>query len=275
MNLTKEFLTTWTAQLEAAQEAARAAAEAIRGQFGQRFISQYKGPHDVQLTADVIAQKVIVESLRESFPGYGIVAEEGDHDRWGAEEFLWAVDPLDGTNNFGYGIAHCAVAITLFHGESVVLSLIADPVTDRVFHGVRGGRPSPLPPPSDGVPLRRATVSLVTGYAEEGRAWGHGFTGWMSTRCKRVVNMWAPAMDLALVAGGALDAMVCRDAALLDVCGGMFLVESSGGHLVDLDGEPLTVRRAMHERPLSFVAARCPELVADLVAEIRAYDGAS
>ncbi|SEG80121.1 myo-inositol-1(or 4)-monophosphatase [Thermomonospora echinospora] len=275
MNLTKEFRTTWTPQLAAAQEAARAAADAIRDQFGQRFISAYKGPYDVQLTADVIAQKVIVESLRESFPDYGIVAEEGDHDRWGAEEFLWAVDPLDGTNNFGYGIAHCAVSITLFHGESVVLAVIADPLTERLFHGVRGGRLSPLPSPPDGVPLHRATLSLVTGYAEEGRTWGYGFTGWMSTRCKRVVNMWAPAMDLALIAGGAIDAMVCRDAALLDVCGGMFLVEAAGGRLVDLAGEPLTVRRSMHRRPLSFIATRSPGLAADLAAEVRAYDGAS
>ncbi|ACY97585.1 MULTISPECIES: inositol monophosphatase family protein [Thermomonospora] len=275
MNLTKEFLTTWTAQLAAAEEAARAAGEAIRGQFGQRLINEYKGPHDVQLTADVIAQKVIVESLREAFPHYGIVAEEGGHGTWEAEEFLWAVDPLDGTNNFGYGIAHCAVAITLFHGDVPVLAVIADPVTDRFFSATGDGRTSPPASPCYEVPLRRATVSLVTGYAEEGRRWGQGFTGWMSPRCKRLVNLWAPAMDLALVASGALDAMVCRDAALLDVCGGMFLVESFGGHVVDFDGEPLGVRRSMHRHPVSFIAARDPHLAADLVAAVRAYDAAS
>ncbi|HEX2313856.1 MAG TPA: inositol monophosphatase, partial [Thermomonospora sp.] len=267
MNLTKEFVSTWTPQLHAAHQAAQAAADAIRGQFGQRFISEYKGPHDVQLTADIIAQKVIVDSLRESCPGYGIVAEEGDHDRWSGEEFLWAVDPLDGTNNFGYGIAHCAVALTLFHGESVVLALVADPLTDRVFHLTRGGRLVPAPAPAYGVPLHRATISLVTGYAEDGRAWGHAFTGHMSSRCKRVVNLWAPALDLALVAGGALDAMVCRDAALLDVCGGMFLVEESGGHVVDLNGDPLTVHRSLHDRPISFIAARSATLVNDLLSE--------
>ncbi|REE94829.1 inositol monophosphatase family protein [Thermomonospora umbrina] len=275
MNLTKEFVTTWTPQLRAAHEAARAAADAIRGQFGQRFISAYKGPHDVQLTADITSQKIIVDSLRESFPHYGIVAEEGDHDEWGREEFLWAVDPLDGTNNFGYGIAHCALSLTLFQDESAVLALVADPLADRTFHLTQGGRLIPAPAPTYGVPLHRATLSLVTGYAEDGRDWGHGFTGWMSSRCKRVVNMWAPALDLALVAGGAIDAMVCRDAALLDVCGGMFLVEESGGHVVDLHGDPLTVRRSLHDRPVSFIAARNPSLVADLVSEVRAYNASA
>ncbi|WP_119730896.1 inositol monophosphatase family protein [Thermomonospora amylolytica] len=273
MNVTvKDPVTTWTSRLQVARQAAEAAADAIRDQFGQRFVNAYKGPHDVQLTADVIAQKVIVDALREACPGYGIVAEEDEFGRWGGEEFLWAVDPLDGTNNFGYGIAHCALAISLFHDEDVVLAVVADPLTGRTAHCVRGGPLTPRPVPDAGTPLHRATVSLVTGYAEDGRAWGHGFAGWMSERCKRVVNMWAPALDLALVAGGALDAMVCRDAALLDVCAGMFLVAESGGHVVGLDGGPLAVRRSMHQRPVSFVAARSPVLAADLLEQVRAYD---
>lgn len=273
MNVTTdEGVTTWTPQLSTACRAAAAAAAAIRDQFGQRFINAYKGPHDVQLTADLIAQKVIVDELRDAYPGYGIVAEEDGLGRWGDEEFLWAVDPLDGTNNFGYGIAHCALAISLFQDEDVVLSVVADPLTGRTVHCVRGGRLEPAPVPDGAVPLSRATLSLVTGYAEGGRAWGHGFAGWMSERCKRVVNMWAPALDLALIACGALDAMVCRDAALLDVCAGMFLVAESGGHVIGLDGEPLPVRRSMHERPVSFIATRSPALAADLLAQVRAYD---
>ncbi|TNY35883.1 inositol monophosphatase family protein [Thermomonospora catenispora] len=270
--ITDGHAAAWTSQLSAARRAVAEAGAAIRDQFGQRFINAYKGAHDVQLTADLIAQKVIVDELRDAYPGYGIVAEEDGLGRWGDEEFLWAVDPLDGTNNFGYGIAHCALAISLFHDEDVVLSVVADPLTDRTVHCVRGGRLEPAPVPAAAVPLHRATLSLVTGYAEDGRAWGHGFAGWMSERCKRVVNMWAPALDLALIACGALDAMVCRDAALLDVCAGMFLVAESGGHVLGMDGEPLTARRSMHERPVSFVAARSPVLAAELLERVRAYD---
>jgi myo-inositol-1(or 4)-monophosphatase len=90
-----------------------------------------------------------------------------------------------------------------------------------------------------------------------------------------VVNLWAPALDLALVADGTIDAMVCHNAALLDVCGGMFLVESAAGRVVTFDGTPLSVQRSLHERPVSFIAAQSAELVEELVAQVRALESGS
>lgn len=87
-----------------------------------------------------------------------------------------------------------------------------------------------------------------------------------------MVNLWAPALDLALVSSGSLDAMVCRDAAFLDVCGGMFLVREAGGQVLDLNGNPLQVRRSMHERPVSFVAAHSEALAHELLATIDAFE---
>ena len=91
----------------------------------------------------------------------------------------------------------------------------------------------------------------------------------MSERCKRVVNMWAPALDLALIACGALDAMVCRDAALLDVCAGMFLVAESGGHVLGMDRDleggdgvglraALTVTERPHQHPVPVGGRQLP-----------------
>lgn len=289
--LAKEAVRTRQPQLEAAVNAVQNAADAIKEQFGKRDINVYKGSHDVQLNADLTAQKLIVDLLRSEYPDYGIVAEENEYRNWSDSRFLWAVDPLDGTNNFGYGIAHCALAVTLFEEESVVLAVIHDPLIDRTFAGTASratARPAIVtaaaatsaatdrrrrPAPPRDIGLSRATLSLVTGYAENSRAWGNRFTDRMSPRCKRVVNLWAPALDLALVASGALDAVVCHNAALLDVCGGMFLVESAGGQVVGFDGKPMSVRRSMHKRPVSFIAARSPRLAVELVAEVAVLDG--
>jgi myo-inositol-1(or 4)-monophosphatase len=263
-------------QLEVAVSAVRSAAAAIKGQFGDRDISTYKGRHDVQLNADLTAQKLIVDLLQSEYPDHGIVAEEDEFCRWSDSRFLWAIDPLDGTNNFGYGIAHCALAVTLFEEESVALAVVHDPLIGRSFSNVAGAGRSPRPArpvPSAATSLSRATLSLVTGYAEHSRAWGNRFADWMSVRCKRVVNLWAPALDLALVSSGALDAMVCHGADLLDVCSGMFLVESAGGCVVTFDGTPLRVRRSLHKRPVSFIAGRSPGLVEELVAEVGAMEG--
>jgi myo-inositol-1(or 4)-monophosphatase len=258
--------------LDVALGAVHAAAKVIRQEFSERNITAYKGRRDIQLAADLLAQEEIIKHLSRVYPDYGIVAEEGEFTKWPGERFVWAIDPLDGTNNFGYGIAHCAEAITLFDNDDVILAVIHDPITGRTFHRMRGREETSALPT---MPLRQATVSLVTGYPEAARSWGQAFERWIDGRCKRVLNLWAPALDLALVSTGAIDAMVCKDAALLDVCAGMYLVESSGGTVLGLDGKKLKVDRRMHDRPVSFVASGDPRLASELARQARQVDGHS
>jgi myo-inositol-1(or 4)-monophosphatase len=264
---------TWKRQLDVARRAAREAGRTIRDQFGHRAVSQYKGQFDVQLNADIQAQRVIHDHLRASYPGYGFVAEEAPDLHWTDEELLWAVDPLDGTNNFGYGIAHCCISIGLFRGDSIVLALVVDPLLDREFSAVGGMGIASTPGVGivRGSPdlLARATVSLVTDYSQRGRLWGNRITAGIGARCKRITSMWAPALDLALISTGALDAMVCHEGGLLDVCTGIFLVQAAGGCVLDLDGRPLEVSRASHGKPISFVAARSPILAKELCEAVR------
>jgi myo-inositol-1(or 4)-monophosphatase len=218
----------------------------------------------VQLRADVIAHKVIVNSLSAAFPKYRIVSEESSDTGWPDEEFIWVVDPLDGTNNFGYGIAHCAIAITLFRGDEVVVALVFDPLLGREFCATEH-EPMPRLSCTD-VSLNRATISLVTNYSSEGRAWGTRMGDRLGDHCKRILSLWAPALDLALIADGELDAMVCHRGYPLDLCGGLFLVNSAGGVTLDMSGRPLQFSRSTHAAPMSFVAARTPELAAELLA---------
>jgi myo-inositol-1(or 4)-monophosphatase len=260
-------LTDWERQLKTALRSARSAADELISQFGLRDVSQYRGHHDVQLKADVAAHGIIVESLSEAFPDYGIVSEEESRPTWPDREFIWVIDPLDGTNNFGYGIAHCAISITLFHWDRVVMALVVDPLLNREFYATEC---SSIPPISDpDVPLQRATISLVTNYSDEGREWGNKMSEFLGAHCKRTVSLWAPALDLALIADGKMDAMVCHRGYLLDVCGGLFLVASAGGIVLDLAGKPMQLRRSSHSGSVSFIAARTPELGKELVARVR------
>ncbi|TVL87825.1 inositol monophosphatase [Streptomyces sp. SAJ15] len=259
-------------ELAVARHAARSAGKALRDQFGSRLISAAKGPHDVQLRADVTAQDIIARQLRAEFPDYGVVAEEEPYTRWPDTPLTWAVDPLDGTNNFGFGIAHCAIAISLFERERVVLALVFDPLLDRECFAVDaagtvggGDRARPPAPPAEGVPLRQAVISLVTNYSDGGHAWFRRADALAAERCRRAVNLWAPALDLALVAEGVLDGMVCHGGYLLDVCGGLFLVQAAGGCVLDPHGHPTTAERSRHDEPISFVAARSPELARELL----------
>ncbi len=260
---------TWEQHLRIARQAARDAGKAVRGQFGHRVITTYKGSHDVLLEADLVAQRIILARLSREFPKCGVVAEEGSLKRWPDDEMAWAVNPLDGSNNFGYGIAHCAIVISLFRGESTVLALVFDPLTEREFFATEN-RPMAAEVTGE-TPLRHATISLVTSYSQEHRVWGSRFSDWLGARCKRITSLWAPALDLALVASGSLDGMVCHEADLLDVCSGAFLVRSVGGNIVGFDGHPMEIRRSMHGLPVSFIAARSTRLARELADNLRHF----
>lgn len=253
----------WYAQLQVARDAARLAGQAVRAEFGMRRIAAYKGATDVQLSADLLAQQTIASRLREAYPDYGLVAEEDENQEWPARESVWVVDPLDGSNNFGYGIAHCAVAVTLFHRDEVVLGLVFDPLLGREFYATGACGITPIA--AETVPLDRATISIVTSYGSHNRGWLVRVNEIVGDRCKRLVIMWAPALDLALIASGSIDAMICYRGGMLDVCGGMFLVESAGGCVLDFKGAPVSVRGSDLARPLSFVAARTADLAHELV----------
>lgn len=261
----------WERQLRLARSVSKTAAQAIRPEFGQRLITERRGPYDVQLRADMTAQNIIVKRLVHEFPDYGVVAEEGMQSDWNMAGNIWVVDPLDGTNNFGYGIAHCAVAITLFAEDRAVLAVVRDVLLDREFCGTEDH-----PFLSQGnicSSVKCATVSLVTDYSREGRSSGFVLERLLSEHCKRVVSMWAPSLDLALVADGALDAMVCLNASLLDLCSGIFLVQSAGGHVLDANGKPVQISRRRHAAPISFVAARSKTLAEELLKLVTPFDG--
>lgn len=261
----------WERHLSIAKQAADEAGTAIKNHFGRRVITSYKGINDVQLEADIIAHQIIRGRLITTSSDCGFVAEEGPYNKWPENELTWAVDPLDGSNNFGYGIAHCAIAISLFSGDSVVLALVWDPLTRREFCASDGQPMNVRVRGTRDIGLQYATVSLVTNYSHENHVWGSRFSDWLGERCKRVTSLWAPALDLALIASGSLDAMVCHEADLLDVCGGAYLVKSSGGHILSLDGRPIEIRRSMHDFPVSFVAARSARLARELVESLNHF----
>jgi myo-inositol-1(or 4)-monophosphatase len=253
----------WSKELRIARQASRAAGLAIRDDFGLRHITSRKGPFDVQLRADNTSQRVIIEELSMESPLYPIVAEEGLENLWESDGRIWVVDPLDGTNNFGYGVAHCAIAISLFDGEDVTVAVVRDPLLGREFAGV-AGEVHPAAP-TEVVTLPDATVSLISNYTVTARSNIGSIEQRLGQRCKRVFRLWAPALDLALVANDVIDAVVCLNAKLLDVCAGAFLVKSSGGHILGMDGRPLNIARSMWRQPVSFIASRQLGLARDLV----------
>jgi myo-inositol-1(or 4)-monophosphatase len=96
--------------LNVAVEAAIAASHIIMEALGKPRVAQFKGKTDLVTETDLLSEKVIKSIIRASFPDHDILAEESKKES-SQSDFLWIIDPLDGTSNFVHGYPSFAVSI--------------------------------------------------------------------------------------------------------------------------------------------------------------------
>src|SRR5437764_13434418 len=98
--------------LEIAKTAAHEAADYLVGKQGQVQVVAKKAKHDDLLDVDLKAEEIIIKTLRENFPDYGILSEEAGSENKNTP-YQWIIDPLDGSYNFQHGNPTFAISISL------------------------------------------------------------------------------------------------------------------------------------------------------------------
>jgi fructose-1,6-bisphosphatase/inositol monophosphatase family enzyme len=232
--------------LEGAIAAARAGGAVLVAGLRYPLQVEQKGERSSIVTwADLTAQEAIVRVIGERFPEHAILAEEGDGEV-GEAAATWLVDPLDGTSNYAHGIPFACTSVAVRDADGLAAGAILDPFRGELFTAVRGGGAW-----LGGVPLAVSATdalgrSLVcTGIqsddADAIAAFGRRMVA-LCGECRAVRCVGSPALCLAYVAAGRIDAFVERDATFAwDVGAGALLIAEAGGHSEDLDGGPLNL----------------------------------
>ena len=135
------------AEIEAkAADMARQSGEILRQYFRRPLEVEYKDKkeQDPVTTADKESQRYLCEAISRDFPEHGILGEEGPEDREAAAaDFLWVLDPLDGTTNFINGLPAYAVSIGVLHRGSPLVGALFIPWPGQndglVLHARKGG----------------------------------------------------------------------------------------------------------------------------------------
>jgi len=122
-----------------AVRAARAAGDIIVRSMDKidRLTITSKGNNDFVTEVDRKAEEAIIDILRQSYPEYGILAEESGAQGEDAE-FQWIIDPLDGTTNFLHGFPQFSVSIALKQKERIIAGVIYDPLSQELFTASKG-----------------------------------------------------------------------------------------------------------------------------------------
>lgn len=247
---------TYGQEHKQAVRAAQRAARLIRRQAGrvEEKTVREKGIHDLLTRTDEEAQRLIVETLTEAFPGYDVLAEEGAEEggwRRKANGHRWIVDPIDGTTNFTHGVPPYAVSIALQHKAEIVVGVVLDVAADELFSAVRGGGLY-----VDGRPARVSTTRvmdralLATGFPY--RTFGHveqylEVLGRLMRQARGIRRHGAASVDLARVACGRFGGFFETGLKPWDVAAGGLLVEEGGGRVTDYrgGGDPLFDRQVL------------------------------
>jgi len=225
--------------LDVAVVAAKAAAEDIMGYYRGDFEVEIKADQTPVTVADRRAEEIIRRTLLEAFPDHGFFGEESGKEQADAE-YLWLVDPIDGTKSFVGGYGMFSTQIALMHRGELVLGVSSAPAAGELAWAARGAGAQ-----LDGSPLRVRNVSALsdasisTGNLQSLAAsdrWPN--LGSVLARVNRTRG-YGDYYHYHRLAAGQLDAVIESDVNILDIAALYVIVTESGGLFTDLQGQPV------------------------------------
>ena len=259
--------------LTTAVKAARKAGSLItRASYDlERLTVRRKHHNDFVSEVDHAAEAAIIDVLHRAYPTHAFLGEESGASHAGAApEYLWIIDPLDGTTNFLHGFPQYCVSIALKHKGVLQQGVIYDPNRNELFTATRGAGAY--------VNDKRLRVSRADELRDALIGTGFPFRDFsqldeymrmfrnVTRNCAGVRRPGAAALDLAWLAAGRIDAFFEIGLSPWDMAAGALLVREAGGLIADLDG-------GEHFLESGRVIATTPKLFSPLLELLRAPAG--
>jgi myo-inositol-1(or 4)-monophosphatase len=235
MQLLENFLSV------AAEAAQKAGHHIISSRSSVDIIVSEKRRNDLVTQFDIESEKIITSHITSHFPDHGILAEEGMLNKNGSTNYLWIIDPIDGTENFANGIDHFAISIALKREETTIVGVVFNPVSREMFTSIR----------NKGSFLNGKRIYIrefnsieksivLTNFPSKINAWKEVYVECfrdMLTECQNLKSFGAASLDIAYVASGKADGFFEFDLKLWDIAAAELLIKEAGGHVTDCLGE--------------------------------------
>lgn len=214
-----------------------------------------KGPGDFVSSADMKAEKILIEELSRARPNYGFLTEEGDEIEAKDNEHRWIIDPIDGTTNFLHGFPHFCIAVGLEKklptGKSeIIAGIIYDPYNKELYYAEKG-MGAWLERWGHGanrlrVGARKKLSDTLVGIGSFRRA-DEDYKAKIkaiSGKIAGIRDIGSIALSMAYVASGRYDAFFQSGGEAWDMAAGIIIVREAGGFVTDFDqsGDMLTKR---------------------------------
>lgn len=231
--------------LNIAIKAARAAGAIInRASLDiERLTVTAKSHNDFVTEVDKAAEDAIIATLLEAYPGHGILAEESGREHGARHsDFVWIIDPLDGTTNFIHGFPVYAVSIALTFRGQVQQAVVYDPARNDLFYASKG-KGAYMNDRRIRVSKRTRMLECLIGTGFPFRK-GDNFQRYLKmfeevmVQCAGVRRPGAAALDLCYVAAGFYDGFFETGLSPWDIAAGSLMITEAGGLVGNFTGEP-------------------------------------
>ena len=196
-----------------------------------------KSKHEIVTTADKLAEKIILKEIKKNFPTHQILSEESGLTK-NKSDFVWIVDPLDGTTNFSLHNPLFAVSIALTYKNEPILGVVYVPMMNDIYFAIK----------NNGAYLnnQKLTVSKTNKLENSITTYCHGkklsevklankIYNQLKLKGKDCRHLGTAAIELAMVARGLTEAFVIPGAMSWDVAAGALLVREAGGLVTDFN----------------------------------------
>ncbi|WP_225721670.1 inositol monophosphatase family protein [Candidatus Vallotiella sp. (ex Adelges kitamiensis)] len=226
-----------------------------------------KQHNDFVTEVDRSAETVIIDTLHAAYPEHGFLAEESGASA-NKSEYVWIIDPLDGTTNFIHGFPQYCVSIALSYRGVITQAVVYDPTRNDLFTASRGC--------GSFLNDRRIRVSrrdrladglIGTGFPFRDQSGLDGYLklfGEMTCACAGLRRPGAAALDLAYVAAGRYDGFFEQGIQPWDIAAGSLLVSEAGGLVGNYTGDSTFLYQ--HE-----IVAGNPKQYAQMVRILKPY----
>lgn len=221
-------------------EAVKRAGEILLRDFSSEKEVSRKGQGNLVTGTDILVEKSTIEFLKEEYPDFYILSEESASSSV-VSGYTWIIDPLDGTNNYVFGVPFFCVNVALVKDEDVLLGITYDPVRRELFVAEKGQgaflNGSAIQVSQEKL-LRESLVGLDLGYSQEqGEELLQVASAlWWQVHCLRLIG--SASLGLAYVACGRFNLYIHRYLYPWDIASGLSLISEAGGKILDWEGKP-------------------------------------
>ena len=238
--------------LKFAQSLAKKGGKILRENFGRLDESQIevKGVKDVVTALDKEIEAMYAKAIKNTFPDHGIIGEEGTSEN-PEQEFVWVLDPLDGTRNYTIQVPFYATTICLMKNKDPVVGVIYVPQIDKLYCATKGGgaflkaylersRKDRQIRVSDVSELSGASILYCHKAKEELIKKAEKYAVKLKLTAKGADRLRTAGGEMGLVAEGLCEAYLLDGLPLWDLASGALIIREAGGRATDFNGKDWT-----------------------------------